>query len=334
MPRIKLLTISSATLTNQGRDRLDLAQYGRQFSGRPALSASDLLEAVPEMQRFAQVEPDLEWGAGELGNEPPDLWQQLAAHVQRLFDREADLDGLVIVHGTNMLEETAYFLHLVLKTEKPVVLVGAQRPFSALSSDGPLNLVNGIRVAAAPGARGRGVLVVLNDQIHSARFVTKSSTYRLETFESADLGPVGFADADRIVFYYGLERRHTLQTPWRPEGLGELPRVEILYDFLGASGELAQAAIKAGAKGVVVAGAGAGSAGAYKEPLQAAAQQGVAVVRSARVGSGRVLAEDNYAFPGSVAADNLNPQKARVLLQLALTLTNDPAELQRFFDTY
>lgn len=333
MLRIKLLTVG-ATLTSLGKDPLDLARYGKNYSGLPPLSPTQLLERVPEMSRFAQVEPDLDLGSQPVAPKPLVMWQELATRLQQLFDMEPDLDGAIVVHGTNVLEETAYMLNLVLKTEKPVVVVGAQRPFTAMSSDGPLNLVNAVRVAANPGAKGRGVLVVLNDQIHSARDVTKTSTYRLETFQNPALGPLGFADADSVVFYHRSEKLHTHQTAFGVSDLAELPRVDVLYDYFGADGGLVEAAVALGARGIVVAGAGAGALGGMKEALQAAAAQGVVVVRSSRVGSGRVFAEDNYAIADSVAADNLNAQKARVLLQLALTKSSAPDEIQRLFDTH
>lgn len=333
MPRIKLLSVG-ATLTSRGKDSLDLARYGKDYSGMPPLSPAQLLDNVPEMSRFAQVEPDLDLGNQPVALKPPVMWQELATRLQQLFDEEPDLDGAVVVHGTNVLEETAYMLNLVLKTEKPVVVVGAQRPFTAISSDGPINLANAVRVAASPEAKGRGVLVVLNDQIHSARDVSKTSTYRLETFQAPALGPLGFADADRVVFYHRSEKLHTYQTTFVVSDLAACPRVDVLYDYVGADGGLVEASVALGARGIVVAGAGAGALGGMKEALQAAAAEGLIVVRSSRVGSGRVVAEDNYAITDSVAADNLNPQKARVLLQLALTKSSVPAEIQRLFDTH
>lgn len=332
MTRIKLLTVG-ATLTSQGKDPLDLARYGREYSGLPALAPADLLANIPEMSHFAKVEPGRDWGNLDPRPKPTVQWLELASELQAMFDCDATLGGAVLVHGTNSLEETAFFLHLLLKTSKPLVVVGAQRPFTALSSDGALNMVNAVRVAASPDASGRGVLVVLNTEIHSARDVSKTNTYRLETFKSPDLGPLGFADADRVVFYRVPERAHTLATPFKVSGLRSLPRVEILYDYYGQDGGLVKAAVDLGAEGIVVAGSGAGSTGYMRDSLKQAMEQGVVVVRSSRLGSGRVLPGDNYSFPGSVAADNLNPQKARVLLQLCLTLTNDPTEVQRLFDT-
>jgi len=332
MPRVKLLNVG-ATLHSQSRDPLDLAQYGRGYSGLPALSPRELIERVPEMTRFARVEPDQDWAQIDPRPGQQVQWSELSLRIQHLFDTDQGIDGAVVVHGTNVLEETAYFLHLVLKTNNPVVVVGAQRPITALSTDGPLNLVNAVRVAADPASRGRGVMVALNDQVHSARYVTKTSTYRLETFQSPALGPMGFADADRVIFYYKPERLHTLDTPFTVDTFAKVPRVDVLYDYFGGDGGLVDAATNLGAKGLVIAGAGAGAVSGMKDALLKACAQGVVVVRSSRVGSGRVVVPDNYQFPGSIAGDNLNPQKARILLQLGLVITQDPSEVQRLFDT-
>jgi L-asparaginase len=263
-----------------------------------------------------------------------DQWTAVARRLQHLFDAEPDLAGAVLVHGTNVLEETAYLLHLVLKTDRPVVVVGAQRPITALSTDGPLNLVHAVRVAASPDAAGRGVMVVLNDTIHSARHVTKSNTYRLQTFHSPGWGPMGYVDPDRVAFAYRLDRAHTTETRFRADALGEWPRVDILYGYHGADGSLVDAAVGLGARGLVIAGTGAGGVQGMYDALTAAISRGVAVVRASRTGSGRVLADDNANLPGSIAAGDLNPQKARVLLQLGLMAASDPPELQHLFDTH
>ena len=215
-----------------------------------------------------------------------------------------------------------------------MVVVGAQRPITAISSDGPLNLVNAVRVAAAPDSKGKGVLIVLNDQISSARFVGKTNTYRLETFHSWEFGFLGFADADRVVYYQAPLRRHTLDSEFDVTNVSEFARVDILYAFAGDDGTLVEAAVDAGAGGIVVAGVGAGSTNRMKDALAAAAKKGVVVVRSHRLFGGRVLTDDNWAAPGFVSADNLSPQKARVLLLLALTKTRNPAEIQRMFNIY
>jgi L-asparaginase len=333
MPRVKVLAVG-ATMTAQGSDSLALARYVREFSGMGQMPVTALLSRVPEAARFATLEADHDWAQLDPPMPPMEQWSAVARRVQHLFDTDAGLTGAVLIHGTNVLEETAYLLHLVLKTDRPLVVVGAQRPITGLSADGPLNLVNAVRVAVSPDAVGRGVLVVLNDAIHSARHVTKSNTYRVQTFQSPGWGPMGYVDPDRVAFAYRLDRAHTTQTRFRADAVGEWPRVDILYGYHGVDGSLVDAATKLGARGLVIAGAGAGGVQGMYDALQAAIRHGVAVVRASRTGSGPVLAADNANLPGSIAAGDLNAQKARVLLQLGLTLTNDPTELQRIFDAH
>jgi L-asparaginase len=215
------------------------------------------------------------------------------------------------------------------------VIVGAQRPFSTLSSDAPLNLLNAIRVAVDPSVRGKETLVVLNDEINAARDVTKSNTYRVETFVARELGVLGYADADRIVFYRAPTRRHTTQSEFDVAQMGSFPKVSILYAHSGDDGDLARAAVAGGARGLVIAGTGAGHTQNARKTLKELYDTiGVVVVRSTRVGAGRVVRDDNWQEPGFVAADNLSPQKARILLQLALTRTSKPDEIQKMFDEY
>ena len=291
----------------------------------------ELIERIPEVQQFARVtvESD-EFIQFDQPKELKDLSQRISARLN-----DPDIAGVVFTHGTNTIEETAYFMNLTVKSEKPVVIVGAQRPFSTLSSDGPLNLLNAIRVAADPASRGKGTLVVLNDEINAAREVTKTNTYRLETFQARELGILGYADPDRIVFYRAPTRKHTIQSQFDLTQINEFPKVSILYSYSGDDGDLAKAAVAAGAKGLVIAGTGAGhTQNARKALKELCDATGIVVVRSARVGAGRVVRDDNWQEPGFVAADNLSPQKARILLQLALTKTAKPDEIQKIFDEY
>lgn len=333
MRRVKIMAVG-ATMTAQGADPLALARYVKEFSGMGQVPVGELVRRVPEASRFATLEPDEDWAQLDPPLPPMEQWRAVARRLQHLFESDPGLTGAVLVHGTNTLEESAYFLHLVLKTEKPVVLVGAQRPITGLSTDGPINLVNAVRVATSPDAVGRGVMVVLNDTIHSARHVTKTNTYRLHTFQSPAWGPIGFADPDRVTFAYRLDRLHTTRTRFHIDAITEWPRVDILHGYHGVDGSLAAAAIGLGARGVVIAGAGAGGVQGMYDVLKDAIARGVVVVRSSRTGSGRVLAEDNANLPGSIAADDLNAPKARVLLLLGLTLTRDPEELQELFLTH
>jgi L-asparaginase len=255
--------------------------------------------------------------------------------VQDLLE-SGKADGVVITHGTNTLEETAYFLTLTLKTDKPCVVVGSMRPSSGLSADGYLNLVNAVRVAASPEARGKGCLVLLNDTIWAGRDVTKTATYRVQAFQGRDLGPLGFADADsKVVFYHASTRKHTTETEFDVRGLDDLPRVDVVTGYIGADGVVIDALVDAGTKGIVAASTGAGRPTPLEEQaLDRAHEKGVTILQCTRVGSGRVVWAPNLRRKGWVASDNLVPWKAKVLLALGLTKTNDPAELQRMFDTY
>ncbi|MCC6780426.1 MAG: asparaginase [Hyphomicrobiales bacterium] len=328
LPRVHLIT-GIGTIPRNPANRLEYLRYAT--TGEPRLTGRQMVERIPEVQKFARVTVE----SDELLNF--DTPQELKSLSQKMSARlaEPDVAGVVFTHGTNTIEETGYFMNLTVRSEKPVVIVGAQRPFSTLSSDGPLNLLNAIRVAGDPASRGKGTLVVLNDEINAARDVSKTNTYRVETFQARELGLLGYADPDRIVYYRAPARRHTTQSQFDLSRMGDLPKVAILYSYTGDDGDLAKAAAAAGAKGIVVAGTGAGhTQNARKVLKELHDTTGVVVVRSARVGAGRVIRDDNWQEPGFVAADNLNPQKARILLQLALTVTSKPDEIQRMFDEY
>jgi L-asparaginase len=256
--------------------------------------------------------------------------------IHSIFDAD-EASGIVITHGTNTLEETAYFLNLTLKTEKPVVIVGSMRPSSALSADGYLNVVNAVRVAADPNSRGRGALVVMNDTIFSGRDVTKNATYRVEAFQSRDLGPLGFADADgKVIYYHHPARKHTIHSEFDVRHLHALPRVDIVISYIGADGAMIEAAANAGAKGIVSAATGAGRPTPAEDAAfdKAYRENGVLMCLASRVAAGRVARSPGLAQRGFVASDNLQPWKARLLLSLALTQTHNAGEIQRMFDTY
>jgi L-asparaginase len=328
LARVHVMT-GPGTLPRNPKNRLEYLRYAQ--TGETPLSASELIERIPELEQFARLSAE---GGPALSYDQP---EQLKALSLKMAERLADPDiaGIVFAHGTNAIEETAYFLNLTVRSEKPIVIVGAQRPFSTLSSDAPLNLLNAVRVAAAQASRGKGTLVVLNDVIHAAREVTKRNTYRVEAFQSREIGVLGYADPDRIVYYRAPVRRHTTQSEFNLGQIAEFPKVTILYSHSGDDDDLAKAAVAAGAKGLVIAGTGAGHANNARKTLKELYDTaGVIVVRSARVGAGRVIRDDNWQEPGFVAADNLLPQKARILLQLGLTRTANPHELQRMFDEY
>lgn len=314
-----------------GRNNLDLFEYG-DFG--QVLEVDELLARVPEVATAAEVIP-VRFRALPSTRVGPDDWLELNEVIHQVVAAESP-DGIAITHGTATLEETAYFLNLVLKVDLPVVVVGAQRPPTGLSTDTPINLLNAVQVAASPQARGLGVLVLLNQEIQAAREVTKGSTFRLETFRSHDLGLLGYADPDgTIAIYRAPTRRHAPDTIFDVRGRGELPRVDIAYSYAGADGVVIKALVEAGARAIVCAGLPPGlPTPAQRRALIAARQQGVVVIIGSRAGNGRVIRGEKYREQSFVVADNLNAQKARVLALLALTQTNDPEKVQEMFDTY
>lgn len=300
-----------------------------------SFSVESLIKAVPGLERLATVsgEQIASIGSQDMNDA---VWIKLARRVNELQAR-ADVDGIVITHGTDTMEETGYFLNLVTKGDKPVVLVGSMRPATAISADGPMNLYNAVAVAGDKAARGRGVLVVLNDDVHYARDTTKTNTTSLQTFVSPNRGPAGVVLFGRATFWSAPAWKHTSGSAFAGNLPDALPAVFVVYANANVGKEQVEAAVAAGAKGIVLAGVGDGNAtAAMIEALSAAARKGVVVVRSSRVGSGTVarnveLDDDKLGF---VAAMELNPPKARVLLQQALTKTKDVAAIQKYFEEY
>ena len=330
-PHVVVLS-TGGTIAGRGGSTLSLSEYKAG-----SLLGQELVEAVPELDRFARVRVEQVCNVGS-SNITFAHWRMLAERIDRIFTEQADVAGAVITHGTSTIEETAYFLNLTVRHDRPVVLVGSQRPPTALSADGPLNLVNAVRVAACPEAIGRGVLVVLNDEINAARDVTKSNTYRLETFRSGELGFLGYVDQDRVAFYRSPEKRHTTDSEFDLAAIGDLPCVEIVYSSVQANTPLIIETLhNAGARGIVFAATGAGSlSDREKEAVKRSAARSSApvFVRSSRVGNGRVIGRSEFDQLGIIPADNLSPQKARILLMLALARTSDPNELRRIFSQY
>ena len=319
------------TISSLGQDSTDVLDYP-DFGSKLAIEY--VVARVAELASLAEViaVPFRSVGSTAIG--PPE-WLELAATIHRLAAERPEISGFVLPHGTATLEETAYFLHLVLKTEKTVVLVGAQRPASALSSDAGMNLLGAVRVAIAPIARGLGVVVALNDEIQSAREVTKTSTYRLHTFRSPDFGVLGHIDGDGVQIYRRPTRRHAPDTEFDVSQITTLPRVDIAYSYAGADATVVDALIAAGTKGIVSAGLAPGiPTPLERKALERAAKAGLVIVQASRAGSGRVARRRYLRQLGIVAADNLNAQKARILLMLALTRTAEIAEIQRIFETY
>lgn len=322
---------TGGTISSLGVHSLELQDY---VIHDRRMHASEIVARFPVVDEIAEIIPV------DFRNVPsPEIyyaeWRELAALCHRLAAEHPDLAGIVVGHGTATLEETAWFLNLVLKVPVPVVVIGAQRPASGLSTDAAINLVNGVRVAADPASRGRGVLVLLNDEIQAAREVTKTSNWRMQTFRTPDFGVLGHADADRIAYYRRPERRHMPDTEFDVAAVEALPRVDIAYAYAGSDGSAMRAFMSAGAKGLVSAGFAPGMAPAADlAAMKEAVQQGIAVVQCSRAGSGRIFRGKRLAEAGILAADNLNPQKARILLALALTRTSDPVEIARIFATY
>jgi L-asparaginase len=300
-----------------------------------AVAVDVLMAAVPQIKKFADVNGVQISSVGSQDMND-DLWVKLAIEVNRHLARP-EVHGVVVTHGTDTMEETAYFLNLVIKSNKPVVLTGSMRPSTSLSADGPLNIYNAVGVASDPRAKGRGVLVVANDDIHGARAVTKRHSTDVQTFLSPEAGLIGVCLFDDRDFIRSPARGHTTATPFTIEADEILPRVDIIYAHAGMSPDLIDAAVANGANGLVIAGVGDGNMTTQAfEAVQRAVAKGIVVVRSTRVGEGvvrrNIELDDDKA--GTVAAKELNPAKARVLLKLALTKTTQPKKIQELFDKY
>ena len=299
------------------------------------VGVDQLLAAVPQTKKLAVLrgEQIANIGSQDMNDE---VWLKLARRVNELVAMP-DVDGIVISHGTDTIEETAYFLNLVVKSKKPVVMTASMRPSTALSADGPLNFYNAVAVAANKDAGGRGVLVVINDWIHGASSLTKMSTTAVQTFMSplrGLIGTVAYGDAE---FYRGPVGRNTVDSEFSLDGVTALPRVDIVMAYANMDGAIIDGAAAAGAKGIVIAGVGNGNmTEAGLKALAAQAKKGIVCVRSSRVATGRVgrNVEVDDDKLGLIASDDLNPQKARVLLRLALLKPRSLAEMQRLFVEY
>jgi L-asparaginase len=328
LPRIALLA-TGGTIAGAAPDATNTAGYQAGVIG-----VAQLLAAVPGLGAIADIQAE-QAASIDSKDMALALWTALAQRVNTLLAQD-DIDGVVITHGTDTLEETAYLLHLAVKSAKPVVMTAAMRPASALSADGPLNLLNAVTVAASPAAAGQGVLVAFNNRIHCARDVVKVSTYAVDAFQSPEIGALGWVQDGRVEFQRRALRPHTVATPFA--AVEQWPQVEIVASYAGVSRVAVDALVAAGVRGIVVAGTGNGSIHAtLQQALAEAAAKGVAIVRASRVGSGHVMhngAASDDAL-GFVSAGTLNPYKARVLLALALARgTAERVALQGVFDLY
>ena len=327
-PTIYILA-TGGTIAGSGSGALDTSYT----SG--TVTVDKLITAVPEINKIATIKGEQisNIGSQEMNNE---VWFKLANRVNELLT-SGEADGIVITHGTDTMEETAYFLNLVVKSDKPIVMVGAMRNSGSLSADGPLNIFNAVNVAMSKEAAGKGVVVVMNDEIHAAREVTKTNTTAVDTFKSPNSGKIGTVFYGNVKFYMNPVRKHTVNSAFDIAKIKELPRVDIIYSHSNDNPDFVNVAVKNGAKGIINAGMGNGNPfPSALEALGEAVKAGVVVVRDSRVGSGETTlnGEVDDGKYGFLASDNLNAQKARVLLMLALTQTTDKAKIQELFLTH
>ena len=330
-PRIAFIG-TGGTISFEGRNSLDLSEY-MDFGTQ--ITVSEILSHFPEVGQTADMVP-FDFKVVESTDLSPNDWRKLAEKVNEVDKNSDAIDGIVITHGTASLEETAYFLHLTVKTDLPVVVIGSQRPSSGFGTDAGSNLLAAVRTAASSEARGLGVVTLLNEEIQCARDVTKGSTLRLEAFRTPDLGMLGYADPDgTIAIYRKPARPHTAATEFELSKITDFSRVDIVASYAGADGVAIDAAVNAGAKAVVIATFAPGLlTPSQRQAVERALAQDVVIVFSSRAGSGRVQRRESMRKRGIIAADNLNPQKARVLALLALTQSTDVEDIQRMFDTY
>jgi len=299
-----------------------------------AVGIDTMLAAVPGIKDLANIKGEQ---ISNVGSQDMtfEIMLTLAKRINALLASNA-VDGVVVTHGTDTMEETAYFLNLVVKSKKPVVLVGSMRPSTAVSADGPLNLFNAVGVAADPASAGRGVLVVMNDWIHGAHSLTKTSTTAIQTFMSPLRGLVGIASYGKNDYYNTPTWKNTTESEFDIAGVSQLPRVDIIYAYADMTGDLIDFSVANGAKGIVIAGVGNGNMNKVSLEAAARAAKKVAVVRSSRVITGTVgrNVEVNDDEMNLIASDELNPQKARILLMLSLLKPRTTGEIQQLFYLY
>lgn len=320
---------TGGTIAGAGASSVNTAAYQSAV-----VPVDKIIASVPEMQKIANIRGEQIFQIGSESFNDERLLK-LGKRVSALLKQD-DVDGIVITHGTDTIEETAYFLNLTLKSNKPVVVVGSMRPGTALGADGALNLYDAVLVASSKDAVGKGTLVVMNDEIHSGRDVTKTNSFKVETFRSP-YGPLGYVVEGKLLFYRLPARPHTMATEFDIDKINSLPRVDIAYNYGNVSRVAYDAFAAAGAKAIIHDGTGNGSASEFIVPvLREIRGKGIQIVRATRTGSGVVIRngeqpDDKYDF---VVTDDQNPQKARILTALALTKTNDSKELQNIMWKY
>lgn len=326
MKKIKVIEMGG-TISAEGTDRLDRQDY---TSG--IYSGETFKNDLPEIKELAEVD-FFEFSQVSSTELDQTHWLKLRSLIVYFLNKQ-NYDGIVITHGTSTLEETAYFLHLTLPTTKPVVIVGAQRPYTALASDAHLNLIQAIKVASDDHSHNKGVLVALNNEISGAREVTKSHTYQVQAFTSPEAGFLGTIEPDQTIQYYRKPvRLHTDKSDFSNLNMTELPEVAIVYSYAGAKGDIINSLLESKVyQGIVIAGTGAGLMSPLeKKALIKAQQAGMFIVRSSHVGSGRVTETKNFAETHFIAGDNLSPQKARILLMVSLLKYQEIPDIQQIF---
>ena len=331
-----LLSAAPAIAQAQDLPRVLILTTGGTIASRvgaPMTSGTSLVEAVPELLQVAEIEV-AEFSRIGSSQMTPSHWLGLANRINSELEEDPTLAGVVITHGTDTMEETAFFLNLTVRHSRPVVLVGSMRSANEISADGPANLLNAVRVAVNGDAKGAGVLVVLNEDISAARDVWKTDNRRVHTFRSPEFGYLGVVDPDTVLFYRVQLRPHTSQSEFDLSGIASLPHVEIVTDFAGFDGSAIESLVERPPDGLVVTTFAGGrmSAGA-QSGVQAAVDAGIPVVIASRVPGGRIVGNP-VELLGAVVARDLPAHKARILLILALTKAQGNAELQRIFDTY
>ena len=347
------LSLSLATWQGQAQDkakssktspRVIILATGGTIAGSGASSTKaaytagkvttyDLLNAVPQIHDYGKITGEQ---IAQIGSQDMNVvtWLKLSKRINEIF-KNNEADAIMVTHGTDTQEETAYFLDLTVMSDKPVVLVGAMRPSTAMSQDGNRNLLDAVMVASSPNSKGRGVIVAMDEKIFDARDVTKTSTTNLETFQSRNFGPIGLIYDGKVNYYY-----QSLRNPSKKfdvTKLSALPQVEIVYGYADASPVTVTCVAGSGTKGIVYAGMGNGNFGEpVGKALAEASKKGILVCRAGRAGSGRITLDNEVkdAELGFVVSDDLNPQKARVLLMLSLTETSDRAKIQQNFFEY
>ncbi len=327
-PTIYILA-TGGTIAGQGSSTVD-SDYKAG-----AISVDQMLSAVPQIMDIANIKGEqvAQIGSQDMNDE---VWLKLGKRVNELLSQN-NVDGIVITHGTDTQEETAYFLNLVVKSDKPVVLVGSMRPSTAISADGPRNIYNAVACAISKESRGKGVMLVMDDMILGADDLTKTNTLRVGTFENPNYGPLGIVYDGKTIYTRESLKRHTVNSEFDITNLNSLPRVEIILSYSNATALFVDAAVKAGAKGIVTAGVGNGNmTTVMQNELAKYRKQGIAVVRSSRIMTGPTAQWDEVDDDklGFAASWYINPYRSRVLLMLALTKTNDYKEIQRMFTEY